>query len=170
MLPVRLLEQLVASRGVATPPPESEPDSERRSYPSYTLNMPVTLHRVEWRIVLPGSMVTLRDISRSGVALVLPDGNAAIRETASGTSGSEEWVVWFGPEPRTTFRSVVLLCQTVRRSREADGSWVLGGRIEAVLAPRNTLTAGVALHTMEWVPMLDESGSPVPEGVGPEGA
>lgn len=132
--------------------------------------MPVTLHRVEWRIVLPGSMVTLRDISRCGVALVLPDRTGGTRETAAGTAGtggSEEWVVWFGPEPRTTFRSVVLLCQTVRRSREANGSWLLGGRIEAVLAPRNTLTAGVALHTMEWVPMLDESVSTLPAGMGP---
>jgi hypothetical protein len=161
MLPVGLLERLVESRGVSACPV----GAERRQHPRYTIDAAVTLHRVEWRIVMPGTRATLRDISRSGVGVVLPDDGD---EGRLAPGGPEEWVVWFGAEPRTTFRSVVMLCQTVRRSRGAGGEWVLGGRIEAVLAPRHTLTAGVALHTMEWVPMFDDGGGPLLEAVGRE--
>ena len=154
MLPTSTLERLAATRGLRF----TVNPAEKRDALRLPLRIPGYLHFVEHRMILAPIRVVLKDISLSGVGILLP------RLTGNHPN---EWVVWTGLGPATSDHSLVLACQSVRATDAGPTLRLLGGRITALLAPGQRIVPGRLLPGYDWIPTLTDT---PPDPLAPDAA
>lgn len=140
MLPTSTLERLAATRGIRFNPNAAE----KRDSLRLPLRAAAHLHPIEHRLIRDSVRVVLKDISLSGVGVLL----------ARPCTVPDEWIVWTGIEPATSRSSLTLVCRTTRVTDAGPSLRLVGGRIEAMLSPGQFVVTGRLLPGYEWLPTL----------------
>lgn len=143
MLPASVLERFTATRGVRF----DFSQLGKRGAVRVPLRLPALVYPADNGQVGQPVRVRLKDISLTGVGALLP---RRVRVPRT-------WLMCLGPQPMTTRRSLVLRCETTRAVQAGPWLWLLGGVIDAMLLPGQTLSVGSALQTYRWLATREDT-------------
>ncbi|MFN4242816.1 MAG: hypothetical protein ACK4PI_06215 [Tepidisphaerales bacterium] len=143
MLPASVLERFTATRGVRF----DFSQLGKRGAVRVPLRFPALVYPADSGQVGQPVRVTLKDISLTGVGVLLPQ-RVRVPRT---------WLLCLGPQPMTTRRSLVLRCETARAVQAGPWLWLLGGVIDAMLLPEQTLSVGSAVQTYRWLATREDT-------------
>ena len=132
MLPISVVEKLVACRGMRF----GGPTHERRNHTRFPFRATAALRNLLDGKISPPIRAIVKDISLSGVGLVI----------LKGTPLSEHWIVVI-PSARG---EVVLKCALARRSSAGSSHENVGASIVGMLSPGLVVSTGTAVSSLTW--------------------